>query len=183
MSIRPARFGHIGLAARDLERMAGFYVTALGMQISDRMSFPEDSPFDEGVWLRINTDHHVISLFGLRDPGETEERRVRPGLHHIGFEVASFEDLRGVFDYARAHDIPIQGARGGGPGSQLRVYLLDPEENIVELYYAMDQVGWNGATRPYPPVEPIDLDTFDIDAWLDWKGPEFRPRAAAARVA
>ena len=183
MSIRPVRFGHIGLAARDLEGMVAFYVSALGMQISDRMTFPADSPFYEGVWLRINTDHHVISMFGLRDPGRAEERRVGAGVHHIGFEVASFEELRAVRDYARAHDIAIQGTRGGGPGNQLRVYVLDPEGNIVELYYAMDQVGWDGATRPYPPVEQIDLDTFDIDAWLAWKGPEFTPHPAAARVA
>ena len=183
MSVRPVRFGHIGLAARDLEAMAAFYVTALGMQVSDRMAFPEDSPFYEGVWLRINTDHHVISLFGLRDPGGARERRVRAGVHHIGFEVASFDDLRAALAYARAHDVPIQSTRAGGPGNQLRIYLLDPEDNIVELYYAMDQVGWDGATRPYPPVEQIDLDAFDIDAWLDWKGPEFRPQSAAARDA
>jgi catechol 2,3-dioxygenase len=186
VSVRPVRFGHIGLAARDLDRMVEFYVQALAMQISDRMVFPEDSPFYEGVWLRINTDHHVISMFGLRDPGlpgdSRDGRAARPGVHHIGFELASFEDLRSILDYARTHEVPIQGTRSGGPGNQLRVYLWDPEDNIVELYFAMDQVGWDGATRPYPPVEQIDIDTFDIHSWLKWKGPEFKPNAASARV-
>ena len=186
MSVRPVRFGHIGLAARDLDRMVEFYVQAFAMHISDRMDFPKDSPFDKGVWLRINTDHHVISMFGLRDPGVLGDpgsgRIPRPGVHHIGFEVASFEDLRSILDYARTHDVAIQGTRGGGPGNQLRVYLWDPEDNIVELYFAMDQVGWDGTTRPYPPVEQIDLDTFDIDAWLEWKGPEFKHNAASRGV-
>jgi catechol 2,3-dioxygenase len=176
VSLRPVRFGHIGLAARDLQRMVAFYVETLGMAVSDRMTFPPESPFDEGVWLRINTDHHVISLFGLRDPGEPRGRTPTAGVHHIGFEVASFEQLLAVLRHARAHDIPIQGTRGGGPGNQLRVYLYDPEDNIVELYYAMDQIGWDGAARPYPPVEQVDLEAFDIDAWLRWKGAEFPRR-------
>jgi catechol 2,3-dioxygenase-like lactoylglutathione lyase family enzyme len=187
MSIRPVRMGHIGLVARDLARMVDFYENALGMQVSDRMPYPEDSPFHEGVWLRINADHHVISLFGLRNPpttnGHTNGRQPRPGVHHIGFEVASFEDLRKAVDYARAHDIELQGTRSGGPGCQLRVYLWDPEDNMIALYFAMDQIGWDGATRPYPPVEAMDLDSFDIDAWLEWKGPQFKPHAAQACVA
>jgi catechol 2,3-dioxygenase-like lactoylglutathione lyase family enzyme len=187
MSIRPVRMGHIGLVARDLARMVDFYERALGMQVSDRMPFPEDSPFYEGVWLRINADHHVISMFGLRDApatnGYANGRQPHPGVHHIGFEVASFDNLRNAVDYAREHDIALQGVRSGGPGCQLRVYLWDPEDNMVELYFAMDQIGWDGATRPYPPVEAIDLDTFDIDAWLEWKGPAFKPHAAQACVA
>ena len=185
--MRPVRFGHIGLAARDLERMVDFYVQALSMQISDRMVFPEESPFYEGVWLRINSDHHVISLFGLRDTSLSRDpataRVARTGVHHIGFEVASFSDLLTALHYARSHDVAIQGMRSGGPGNQIRLYLWDPEDNMVELYFAMDQVGWDGVARPYPPVELIDLETFDIDSWLDWKGPEFKPGAPAAGTA
>jgi catechol 2,3-dioxygenase-like lactoylglutathione lyase family enzyme len=183
MSIRPLRMGHIGLVARDLPLMVDFYERVLGMQVSDRMPYPEDSPFYEGVWLRINADHHVISLFGLREGGALNGREPRPGVHHIGFEVASFEDLRRAVEYAHEHDVPLQGIRSGGPGCQLRVYLWDPEDNMVELYWAMDRVGWDGASRPYPPVEPLDLETFDVEAWLDWKGPEFKPHAAQAGVA
>jgi catechol 2,3-dioxygenase-like lactoylglutathione lyase family enzyme len=187
MSVRPSRIGHVGLVARDLAGMVDFYERALGMQVSDRMPFPAASPFYEGVWLRINTDHHVISMFGLRDGvasnGRGQGREPRPGTHHIGFEVPSFEDLKEAARYAREHDIPIQGTRSGGPGCQLRVYLWDPEDNMIELYWAMDRIGWDGASRPYPPVEPIDIETFDVEAWLDWKGPEFKPHAAQAGVA
>jgi catechol 2,3-dioxygenase-like lactoylglutathione lyase family enzyme len=187
MSIRPTRMGHIGLVARDLARMVDFYENALGMQVSDRLPYPDDSPFHEGVWLRINNDHHVMSIFGLRDTaarnGQVERRSLHPGVHHMGFEVASFEDLRETVRYAHEHDVALQGVRSGGPGCQVRVYLWDPEDNMIELYWAMDQIGWDGASRPYPPVVPIDLDTFDVEAWLEWKGPEFKPHAAQAGVA
>lgn len=187
MSIRPVRIGHIGVVAHDLPRMVAFYEDALGMQVSDRMLFPDESPFYEGVWLRINTDHHVISIFNLRDAAGlnrgSERHVLRPGFHHMAFEVSSFEHLREAVRYAHEHDVAVQGVRTGGPGCQLRVYMWDPEDNLVELYWALDQVGWDGASRPYPPVEPIDLDTFDLEAWLAWKGPAFKPHAAEAGVA
>jgi catechol 2,3-dioxygenase len=169
--------GHVGLIARDLDRFVAFYERVLGFQVSDRMPFPDDSPFYEGVWLRCNTDHHVMSVFGMRKPsdGQSAARSGRHGLHHLGFEMGSFEDLKRAARYVREHDIPLQGMRTGGPGLQLRLYFWDPEDNIVELYWAMDQVGWDGSTRPFPPVTDIDIETIDVDAWLEMKGPEFKP--------
>jgi hypothetical protein len=54
-------------------------------------------------------------------------------------------------------------------------------DRLLELYWAMDQVGWDGSTRPYAAVSDIDIETIDIDAWLEMKGPEFKP--GAGRVA
>ena len=178
MSVRPLRCGHVGLATRDLERTVEFYERILGMAVSDRMAFPEDSPFREGVWMRINTDHHALSVFGLRDTSSSDERSavggVGPGVHHFGFEVARFEDLLQILEDARSHDVPVYSTRSGGPGNQLRVYLRDPDNNIVELYFAMDQIGWDGVARPFPPVTETDLETFDIESWLEWKGQQVR---------
>jgi catechol 2,3-dioxygenase len=184
LSVRPRGIGHIGLMARDLEAFVAFYERVLGFQVSDRMPFPDEFPYYEGVWLRCNSDHHVISVFGLRDApeGPSTARAARPGLHHLAFEMASFEDLLSLARYVRAHDIPLQGMRTGGPGVQLRLYLWDPEDNIVELYWAMDKVGWDGVTRPYPPVTQIDIETVDIDTWLEMKGAEFSPGAGLART-
>lgn len=176
---RPRRIGHIGLVARDLEGMVDFYCTVLGLQVVDRMPFPESSPLRDGVWLRLDSDHHVISMFDLRAPGEPptgEPHQVRDsGLHHIAFEMASFEDLRRAARAVREREIPVQGMRTGGPGCQLRLYFWDPEDNIVELYWALDQIGWDGRSRPFPPVETIDLESLDVDGWLESKGPEFAP--------
>jgi catechol-2,3-dioxygenase len=168
--------GHIGLVARDLERMVDFYCGVLGMAVSDRMPFPESSPLREGVWLRCNTDHHVISMFDLReDPGGPVEERPgpKPGLHHLAFEMYSFEQLQGAARCVREHSLPLQGMRTGGPGCQLRLYFWDPEGNMIELYWALDQIGWDGKTREFGPVESIDLESLDVERWLDEKGPEF----------
>jgi catechol-2,3-dioxygenase len=185
MTVRPRRIGHVGMVARDLARMVAFYEDTLGMQVSDRMPYPEDSPYHEAVWMRINADHHVISMFGLRESAAPtgEERLPHAGVHHVAFEMQSFEDLRRVARYVREREIPLQGVRTGGPGCQLRVYFWDPEDNMIELYWALDQVGWDGATRPFPPVETIDLESFDLGVGLEGKGPAFKPNAAQASIA
>ena len=179
MGIRPRRLQHIGLVANDLEGLVEFYCETLGLLVSDRMPYPEDSPLSEAVFLRCNTEHHVISLFGLRNPpGLPEDGRApRPGVHHVAFELESFEALRAAARYIREHDLPLQGMRTGGPGCQLRLYFWDPEDNMIELYWGLDQIGWDGRTRPYPPFETIDIETFDVEAWLRWKGLAFSTEA------
>jgi catechol 2,3-dioxygenase len=186
MTVRPRRIGHIGLVSRDLDRLVAWYERVLGFQVSDRMPYPEDHPYYEGVWMRCNSDHHVVSMFGLREtpPAPESPRGLdAPGFHHVAYEMASFEDLRRIARYAKDHDVPIQGVRTGGPGIQLRVYIWDPDDHMVELFWGLDQIGWDGRTRPYPGLEPIDLETMDIEQWLAWKGPEFLPGAPDASVA
>jgi catechol-2,3-dioxygenase len=174
LGVRPVRMGHLGLIVRDLDRMVSWYETVLGLRISDRMPYGEDTPYHEGVWMRCGTDHHVFSIFGLRDPAAGGSGGP---LHHIAFEMPSFEDLRRAARLAREQGRRIHGMRNGGPGCQLRLYLLDPEDNVIELYWGLDQVGWDGAARPYPPIEDVDLEEIDVDAWLAWKGSEFGSRA------
>jgi hypothetical protein len=70
VTVRPRRIGHIGLVSTDLERLVAWYEEVLGFQVSDRMPYPDDAPFYEGVWMRCNSDHHVVSLFGLREVPE-----------------------------------------------------------------------------------------------------------------
>jgi catechol 2,3-dioxygenase-like lactoylglutathione lyase family enzyme len=174
MGIRPLRLGHVGIAVRDMDRMVEFYRTALGMQVSDRMAYPDGGPLVEGVWLRCNTDHHALALFRPRAAASDGDAPGPYGLHHVAFELGSFEELRRAARHVAEHHGPLRAVRQGGPGCQLRIYFPDPEGNLVELYWALDQVGWDGRSRPYPPIEDADLDTFDVGAFLAWKagGPD-----------
>lgn len=168
MSIEVRRIGHIGLLVADLDAMEGFYREVMGFELSDRHQFPQDSPYSEGSWLRCNTDHHVLSMFDLRDPEEAaaRDRRRQFGLHHFAFEMPSFDALVNAVRLVRDKGLPIQGERTGGPGDQIRFYFWDPEGNLIELYWGLDQIGWDGRTREYPSIVTIDIESVDIDTWL-----------------
>jgi catechol 2,3-dioxygenase len=168
MGVRPVRLGHVGISVRDMERMVDFYRTVLDMEVSDRMSYPDGEGLAEGTWLRCGSDHHVLALFRPRAVPD-EEAPGRLGLHHLAFELATFDELRRAARYVREHGIPPHAVRQGGPGCQLRVYFRDPEANLVELYWGLDRIGWDGRSRPYPPIEDVDLETLDIEAFVAWK--------------
>lgn len=165
----------MGLVARDLDRMIDFYCDVLGMKVADTLTMPADSPYSRAAWLRLGTDHHVLSMFELEDAGLPTEDPRGPGrsLHHFAFEMHTFEELREAARTVRERDIPLHGMRTGGPGWQLRLYIWDPEDNQIELYWGLDQIGWDGKSRPFPALTSIDLESFDVDAWLELKGQEF----------
>ena len=127
------------------------------------MPYPEGSPLVEGAWLRCGSDHHCLALFGLRQPAATTSG-LPVGLHHVAFEVGSFDDLLAAHRGLGARQLPVE-ARIGGPGWQVRVYFRDPDGNLVELYWDMDRIGWDGRSRPYVPIEVIDLESFDLASY------------------
>jgi catechol 2,3-dioxygenase len=158
---------HLALSVRDLEASVEFYTGLLDLRVSDRMPYPPDSPVAEGVWLGCGDDHHCLVLFGLREPGPRPEERGL-GLHHFAFEVGSFADLLAADRTLRERGLDRE-ARIGGPGWQVRVYFRDPDGNEVELYWDMDRIGWEGRSRPYVPVEVVDLETFDLGRYVAFK--------------
>jgi catechol 2,3-dioxygenase len=87
------------------------------------------------------------------------------GLHHIAFEMKTSDDLLAMYRRFEDLKVPIVNARKGGPGNQPRFYGLDPDGNLLEFYWNIDQIGWDGIPRPYSPIEEIELEDFDFDAY------------------
>jgi len=158
-----SRLGHLGLTATDLDAAIDFYAGVLGLEVSDRLVYPENRPVAEGVWLRCGTDHHCVSIFRPRDPAAGARAA---GVHHLAFELASFDDLLHAYRAVKRRGLPVE-ARLGGPGWQLRFYTSDPDGNTVELYWDQDQIGWDGRSRPFVPIEyDLDLERFDLESYL-----------------
>ena len=123
------------------------------LQLSPQLITVQDRGRRDRIQLRCTQDSVYVSA------GPTHQQRLS--------DSAAQQKL------CRQEGIEIQGTRKGGPGSQLRIYFWDPEENLIELFWAMDQIGWDGVTREYAPVEEIDLESFDIEAWIRAKGSAF----------
>lgn len=182
MRERIRRVGHVGLAVRDLDRAVDFYTGPLGLTLTERFEYPEDEVghgvlVRAGAFVRVDSSHHCLSIFAFRD-AVTEPEQALYGLHHLAFELDSPGDLVALYRRLRDAGAEIVNARKGGPGNQPRFYVRDPDGNLLEFYWGIDAIGWDGQPRAYPPIEEIDLESFDFDAYVaarerdarDWNG-------------
>ena len=177
MDAQLVRIGHIGIVARDLDRAVDFYTGPMGLRLTERFTYPEEAighgvHVAAGAFVRCDSTHHCISIFVLKDgsapvgTGEPIEGPLDHGLHHIAFELATPEELLGKYRQLRDAGVPIVNCRQGGPGNQPRFYARDPDGHLLEFYWGIDDIGWDGRPREYLPIEEIDLEQFDFDAFL-----------------
>ncbi|ANL69793.1 glyoxalase/bleomycin resistance protein/dioxygenase family protein (plasmid) [Rhizobium phaseoli] len=171
MTLRVGRLGHIGIAVRDMERSVRFYTEVLGMRLTEQFNYGLDEVGHgvavlAGSFVRNDATHHCLSIFTLRSAIEPPPQHCF-GLHHIAFEMNSSDDLLALYKRFEERGHPIVNARKGGPGNQPRFYGRDPDGNLLEFYWGIDQIGWDGIARPYPPIEEIELETFDFQAFED----------------
>jgi catechol 2,3-dioxygenase-like lactoylglutathione lyase family enzyme len=168
----PIAIGHIGIATRDLDRAVRFYTDIVGLRLTERFEYPEEavghgSSVTAGAFVRCDSAHHCISIFALRAelaPPEGEGTSAF-GLHHVAFEMATPEDLLAKLRAVRARGVPVVQSRRGGPGNQPRFYIHDPDGNLVEFFWGIDQIGPQGRPRAFRPIEEIDLERFDFEAY------------------
>ncbi len=176
MEVRVARLGHIGLTVRDIDRTIEFYSTYLGMRLTEKFEYEENRighgvAVAAGAFLRCDVTHHEMSIFRMRKSILGDDAPDAPrhgfGLHHIAFELSTPEDLKRLYTKMRDGGVEIVDARKGGPGNQPRFYARDPDGNLLEFYWGIDKIGWEGAAHGYDPIEGIDLLNFDFDAYVE----------------
>ena len=112
---RARKLGHVNVLTGQLAAMRDFYRDALGMSITDYLG-------DEGVWLHINADHHVMALVG-KTPAH---------FHHFALDLVDWGNLRVAFDHLGQHGRWL----GWGPvrhalGQNLCGYVRIPEEHLL----------------------------------------------------
>jgi catechol 2,3-dioxygenase len=185
MHAKVVRIGHIGIVVGDLDRAIDFYTGPIGLRLSERFEYPEEAvghgvAVAAGAFVRCDATHHCISIFVLRDGGATidggaPEEPVAHGLHHVAFEMATPDELLAKYRELRDAGVEIVNCRRGGPGNQPRFYARDPDGHLLEFYWGIDTVGWDGRPREYAPIEEIDLEAFDFEGFVAG-----RERAAVA---
>ncbi len=169
MALRVGRLGHVGIAVRDMDRSVRFYTEILGMRLTEQFNYGVDEVGHgvavlAGAFVRNDSTHHCLSIFTLKNAVEGPAQHCF-GLHHIAFEMSSSSDLLSLYRRFEEQCVPIVNARKGGPGNQPRFYGRDPDGNLLEFYWSIDQVGWDGIARPYPPIEEIELEAFDFESF------------------
>jgi catechol 2,3-dioxygenase len=137
--IRVQKIGHVGLYCRDLPRMVEFYTRVLGFQMSDVN--------EKGMtFLRFGADHHSLVL--AKAP-EGEAPAKPTVLQQIAMEVADLDTLKRIRAYLVAQNAPkVTSIKHEGPGNDYTFDFDDPEGNRLQFFCEMDQIGWDGKSRP-----------------------------------
>ncbi len=155
---RIRRLGHFGYNVMDVEACLPFYTDLLGLSVSDSIDFARNYDLDAkkvgsgvGYFFRHGTDHHSFVVFPKR---AMEARPGRPKMppdvtiNQITWQVGSLREVVEATRWFAAQDKPMTRQGRDLPGSNWHVYPLDPDLHINELYYGIEQVGWNGHSKP-----------------------------------
>jgi catechol 2,3-dioxygenase-like lactoylglutathione lyase family enzyme len=153
------RLGHFGFNCTDFDACVKFYTELLGFSISDPIHFGariEDEKVRNslehttGYFTRHGTDHHSFVLFPkpLMDYMGGRSKRPDVTINQITWQVGSLQEVTGAEDWLREMENPIRRSGRDTPGSNWHVYPFDPDEHINELYYGIEQIGWDGRSKP-----------------------------------
>ncbi len=154
-----SRLGHFGFHYEKMNDCLDFMCDCLGFVPSDRLGIGEvlglkarDVGKDnmEVIFLRHNTDHHSIGAFPMNTMKIAFGIEDGPldSVNQITWQVGS---LKQVLDAEKWMALPKNDIRRRGrdmPGSNWHIYSYDPEHTVNELYYGMEQIGWNGHSKP-----------------------------------
>lgn len=138
------RIGPLTLFVSDMAASVEFYTTVMGLRETERIAHDGC----ECVYLRTNTEHHSLALWpiGLRPVlGLSEHTTLGP----IGMQVANYRQLRDAVGHLQAAGFTVtQLPAALHPGIDYAACVRDPDGHTVQLYYYMEQIGWNGSPRP-----------------------------------
>jgi len=133
-SIHPAvRIGHVHLKVADLERALGFYRNVLGFAVTQRMGA-------SAAFLSAGGYHHHIGLNTWESLGGKPPARGTTGLFHLAVLYPTKAELGDALRRLIAAGISLDGASDHGVSEAL--YLRDPDDNGVELYWDRPAESW-----------------------------------------
>jgi catechol 2,3-dioxygenase-like lactoylglutathione lyase family enzyme len=157
------RLGHFGFNSDKVDESLHFYSDLLGFRLSDVMDFarivPDPAPLaglgeTRGYFMRYGTDHHAFVIFPRPVMAKLIEQASghppRPGVtvNQITWQVGSLGEVGRAIEWFGELGLRITRQGRDMPGSNWHVYPLDPDGHTVELYYGMEQVGWDGYSKP-----------------------------------
>ena len=149
-----ARIGHVHLKVADLERALGFYRDVLGFAVTQRMG-------KQAAFLSAGGYHHHIGLNTWESAGGRPPEAGTTGLYHVAILYPTRAELGDALRRLVKAGILLDGAADHGVSEAL--YLRDPDDNGVELYWDRPEEEW-----PRTPDGELAMFTkaLDLDALL-----------------
>ncbi len=138
-----AKIKHIAIATQDADKTAKFYIDVFGLQEIAKL----DGPGASGYYLSDGDINVAILNFKNNEVAGPEYGKEYSGLHHIGFEVASLEEIAERMatanagprdDINKALAISMDGQRH----ANVEVKYGGPDGIIIDV----SETGWVGTS-------------------------------------
>lgn len=138
------RIGHVHLKVADLERALSFWRDILGFEVTQRLG-------RQAAFLSAGGYHHHIGLNTWESAGGSPPRPGTTGLYHVAILYPTRAELADALRRVVKAGIALDGAADHGVSEA--IYLRDPDDNGVELY-------WDRAMEDWPKSADGSLEMF-----------------------
>jgi catechol 2,3-dioxygenase len=141
--------GHVHLKVADLERALRFYCGVLGFELTQRFG-------SAAAFISAGGYHHHIGLNTWESLGGSPPAPGTTGLYHLAILYPTRAELANALIRLERAGIALDGASDHGVSEAL--YLRDPDENGVELYWDRPREQW-----PRTPEGSLTMFTRQLD--------------------
>jgi catechol 2,3-dioxygenase len=148
------RIGHVHLKVANLDRALKFYCGVLGFELQQKFG-------TQAAFISAGGYHHHIGLNTWESAGGSPPPPGTTGLYHVAILYPTRAALADALRRLIAAKIELDGAADHGVSEAL--YLRDPDDNGVELYWDRPPEKW-----PRSPDGGVAMFTraLDLDALL-----------------
>jgi catechol 2,3-dioxygenase len=151
------RIGHVHLKVADLERALGFYCGVLGFELIMRYGA-------EAAFVSAGGYHHHIGLNTWESKGGPPPAAGTTGLYHVAILYPTRSQLADALRRVVEAGISLDGAADHGVSEAL--YLRDPDDNGIELYWDRPREQWpvdaDGKTTMF--TRPLDVHALSLES-------------------
>ncbi len=127
------RIGHVHLKVANIPRALEFYIGVLGFELVTAYG-------DQAAFISAGGYHHHIGLNTWESRNGSPPPRGTTGLFHVAILYPTRTALADALKRVEDAGIPLDGASDHGVSEAL--YLRDPDENGIELYWDRPKEQW-----------------------------------------
>lgn len=152
-SIDPGvRIGHVHLKVADLDRALQFYRDVLGFELTQLYG-------SRAAFVSAGGYHHHIGLNTWESAGGSPPPPRSTGLYHLAILYPTRRALADALRRLMDAEVSLDGASDHGVSEAL--YVRDPDENSVKLYWDRPQEQWprTAAGELAMVTMPLDLNS------------------------
>ncbi|MSR07346.1 MAG: glyoxalase [Gemmatimonadetes bacterium] len=141
--------GHVHLKVADIERALAFYCGVLGFELTARYG-------PQAAFISAGGYHHHIGLNTWESAGGSPAPPGHTGLYHVAIRYPTRAALGDALRRLTDAGIDLDGASDHGVSEAL--YVRDPDDNGVELYWDRPRDQW-----PKAPDGSLGMFTRALD--------------------